>query len=351
MGSTEVTAATSPADRPPTADTRPPTADTRPPIADHRPPITDPHPPITDARPRTDHGHPPTDHGHPRAARPPLATTHLRPPSVDGDRPVIHGVPRIGIQQLQLVLAEHWQAADRERLGDWTLRAAGGFTSRAKSVLTVGDPGMPLPKALLAVRDWYAARGLPATASVAGPAGPPLGRAAEHLRLGADFAADGWQPMTGAGALVLVAPLEPLRSAGSAAVPDGLSVHLASAPDPGWLSRFRYRGQDPPPDAVGLLLSAPGQIFCSIRDGSRTAAVARGSFGSGWLGVTAVEVDPRYRRRGLARSILAVLADWGASVGAETACLQVGDANAAALTLYAATGFAVHHRYDYLRVP
>src|SRR5919112_5745293 len=34
-----------------------------------------------------------------------------------------------------------------EPLGQWTLRAAGGFTARANSCLAVGDPGMPISAA------------------------------------------------------------------------------------------------------------------------------------------------------------------------------------------------------------
>src|SRR5438270_176346 len=46
-------------------------------------------------------------------------------------------------------------------LGEWLLRAAGGFTGRANSALAAGDPGMPLPQAVDQVCRWYAARGLP----------------------------------------------------------------------------------------------------------------------------------------------------------------------------------------------
>jgi GNAT superfamily N-acetyltransferase len=255
----------------------------------------------------------------------------------------------IGIVELERVMAGHWQAPDREHLGGWLLRAAGGFTGRANSALTVGDPGMPVPQALAAVRAWYATRGLAPTASVVGPAGPALPDAAAHDPLGPALAADGWQVLAGAGALVLTAALDPLRDCGPEQPPGGLTLDLAATPDAGWLGTYRYRGQDLPPHAVEVLLSAPDQVFCSIRDGARTAAVARGSLAAGWVGVAAVEVAPAYRRRGLARVLLAAIARWGVAAAADRAYLQVGDGNAAALALYAAAGFAVHHRYDYLR--
>ncbi len=41
----------------------------------------------------------------------------------------------VSIADLELAAAEIWRAPDEGRLGDWLLRAAAGFTSRANSVL------------------------------------------------------------------------------------------------------------------------------------------------------------------------------------------------------------------------
>ncbi len=43
--------------------------------------------------------------------------------------------------ELELAADEAWPAPVRERLGDWILRAAQGWTGRANSALAVGDPG------------------------------------------------------------------------------------------------------------------------------------------------------------------------------------------------------------------
>ncbi|MBW8766779.1 MAG: GNAT family N-acetyltransferase, partial [Geodermatophilales bacterium] len=36
--------------------------------------------------------------------------------------------------ELELLTAESWRGLERERYGDWLLRAGGGFTGRANSV-------------------------------------------------------------------------------------------------------------------------------------------------------------------------------------------------------------------------
>src|SRR4051794_1802323 len=62
---------------------------------------------------------------------------------------------------LERVMADGWRAAEIELLGDWLLRASGGFTRRGNSALPVGSPGRPLDDAVATVEGWYAVRGLP----------------------------------------------------------------------------------------------------------------------------------------------------------------------------------------------
>lgn len=70
--------------------------------------------------------------------------------------------PAASFRELARVAARAWQPVEREALGDWELRASGGFTRRANSVLPLGEPGMPLDDALARVRRWYDLRSLPA---------------------------------------------------------------------------------------------------------------------------------------------------------------------------------------------
>ena len=68
---------------------------------------------------------------------------------------------------------------DTEPLGDWLLRASGGFSARANSVLAVGDPGRAVRRgAAAAAVAFYAEHGLPAWAQVVvgSDTGEPLRR-------------------------------------------------------------------------------------------------------------------------------------------------------------------------------
>jgi ribosomal protein S18 acetylase RimI-like enzyme len=66
-----------------------------------------------------------------------------------------------------------------------------------------------------------------------------------------------------------------------------------------------------------------------------------------WLVVSAVTVDERHRRRGLATAVMAALGQWARAEGAHACLLQVASSNDAGLALYERLGFTEHHRYHY----
>jgi ribosomal protein S18 acetylase RimI-like enzyme len=88
-----------------------------------------------------------------------------------------------------------------------------------------------------------------------------------------------------------------------------------------------------------------------VRDAGRTVAVCRLAVSRAWGGITAMEVAPSHRRRGLARAVLSALAAASVRLGGISLYLQVAQENGAAQRLYAAAGFTVHHRYAYWSPP
>jgi N-acetylglutamate synthase len=244
----------------------------------------------------------------------------------------------ISIADLERVAALGWQAPERGQAGNWLLRAAGGFTGRANSALAAGGPGIPLEAAVEQARRWYAARGLPAMIAVPFPLSGPADSAVDRY-----LARRGWRIRPGP-ATVMTASPQAVASRGGAALE---LAELAPEPDDGWLSQYHYRGRDLPGAARAVLMSAPWQAFGSIRDDGRTLAVGRVAAGGGWAGITAVEVAPGHRRRGLATAMTAALAAAAARHGAAGLYLQVEDGNEAARRMYLRAGFTCHHRYHY----
>lgn len=259
--------------------------------------------------------------------------------TVPAARPGRRGLPAASARELQAVAARGWPAVHTERLGDWTLRAAGGFTSRANSVLPHGDPGLPPDEALTRVARWYDAHGLPPKVQVS--TGDPEGDA----RLDAALAERGWTAEREA--VVRVAALAPLADR----APDPRVV-LHRAPDEEWLRAY-HRVAEPDESSLAVLSGGPSVRFATVHGaagpGGRPAAIGRCVVDGRWAGFAAVEVDPAHRRGGLATAVMAELARAALQEGASAAYLQVETGNAAARALYDALGFADHHTYHYRR--
>ena len=135
-------------------------------------------------------------------------------------------------------------------------------------------------------------------------------------------------------------------------LPAGREVEVSREPDDAWAARYHYRGQDYlPPVARKVLTSAEEQSFVSVRDGGQVLAIARLSLAGGLAGLTAVEVHPDHRRRGLGVAITAAACEQAERGGIARVFLQVEVDNATAQALYKRLGFRYSHRYHYRIAP
>jgi len=244
--------------------------------------------------------------------------------------------PAASYRELARIAARGWLPLESEPLGEWELRAASGFTRRANSVLPLGDPGIPLDRALTAVRRWYGDRGLPAYVQTA------TGAAGTQETLCAELEARGWTRVVTAelwtGALAPIADRAP-----------DPGVVLSREADEAWLARYQRKGVSEV--ALRVLESGPSVWFATVPGEDAPAAIGRCVVDGRWAGFAAVEVDPSLRRRGLASTVMAALARRALDEGASAAWLQVEIDNSGARALYDGMGFAAHHAYHHYREP
>lgn len=259
---------------------------------------------------------------------------------------------------LARLAAAHWPATEEVGLGQWRLRAAGGFTRRANSTLAVGDPGTALPTALVEVADWYSRRSLPGLLNTADAeliaAANALGwrRVAGHevlLARVADVMAgfpDGWDRATA----------ETGRPPGAT----GTTVSLAAEPSQQWLADYRRADRHPNGPAVLRAPAGTTGLFATLRGGDGAAdgrlvggLVGRGRVvvSAGWAGLSCVAVAEPLRRHGLARLMVGWLLDAALDAGALRCYVQVEPDNIAALALYRSLGFRDSHAVSYLLAP
>ncbi|MEV8230164.1 GNAT family N-acetyltransferase [Streptomyces sp. NPDC079167] len=247
--------------------------------------------------------------------------------------------PAASFGELARATARAWEPVESELLGDWRLRAAGGFTRRANSVLPLGDPGLPIGEALGRVRRWYGERGLPAYVQTA------TGAEGTQEALCADLEEHGWRrEVTAEVRIAALAPVGDLDA-------DISAVRLVRAPDEAWLSRYQ-RFETPGAHVLKVLGSGPSVWFASVPDEGPAgvpAAIGRCVVDGRWAGFMAVEVGPEHRRRGLATAVMTALARTALDEGASAAWLQVEADNEGARALYDGMGFATHHSYHHFR--
>lgn len=262
--------------------------------------------------------------------------------------PAAQGGPdprRVTAEDLEWAALPGWVALSEplgEPLGEWTLRAGGGFTGRANSALAVGDPGVPLADAAERVIAYATTHRIAPWAQVI------VGSAAEE-----GLAGLGWRPV------YVVTDVLACRL--TALLGDDLTdprVSVGEELDGPWLVAYgRSRPHDADPAILRMILDGhPPRAFASVAGPSGGGAdgmiaIARGHLSGAWLGLAAIWSEPEHRRRGLATAMMRALGHWAARRGARYAYLQVAQQNTGAHQAYDRLGFVHHHSYRYLAAP
>jgi GNAT superfamily N-acetyltransferase len=245
-------------------------------------------------------------------------------------------LPSASAPDLERISGRAWRAAEEGMLGAWRLNASLGRSGRINSCWPLGDPGVGVDDAILAVEGWYRARDLPTVFKLADGATFPED-------LGLRLTALGYRPDTET--IVMIGPVVGEREG---------EVALSDYPDACFESVFV--GAGPGGDDARERLEAlartpsPRAFACIFRDGA-PAAIGACATEAPWTGVFAMRTLPDHRRKGLARRLLAALLAAAREAGALTAWLQVEAANHGALRLYEGMGFAPAYRYLYWRRP
>lgn len=223
--------------------------------------------------------------------------------------------------------------------GDFLLRFSPGVSRRGNSANPLCAEPREIEAAIAAAEALYSAREQPAIFRVPSVADPALDRA---------LAARGY---TSEGETCVLYGSMP--GIADAADPE---VQLLSKPQAEWLEAMsslqgHSREQSATYRRIVEAIAIPARFAC-MRLAGEPAVLAFGAVHDGLLCYESVITDPRRRRQGLGRRVIAALAAWARDSGAEGACLQVEASNAPAIALYRGFGLGTElHRYHYRRAP
>ncbi|OFL80085.1 GNAT family N-acetyltransferase [Corynebacterium sp. HMSC077B05] len=227
--------------------------------------------------------------------------------------------------------------------GQWLMRAGDGVTERSNSATPLGPSAGFTQVPLAEIEAFYTRHDLPLILELP----ERIGKPAEKLVAGNPA----WT--LGPEISVMVRSLADLSDLPDR--PDEWEFHIDDQPDDDWLALYHFRGQALPPEALEYLRTRieghMGFGRLVTREGE-TVAITRGTLtdsgnGTHWLGYSAVEVAPAWRRRGLATQLGMDMLRWGREHGAERAYLQVLGTNEAGVGLYTKLGFIEQHRHRY----
>ncbi len=239
------------------------------------------------------------------------------------------------VRRLEEVGAQTWPAGIVESKGGWTLSIDRGVTRRANSVLPNGwTGGSPIGDHVGDVESRYRQQGVDPCFKMTRAALPNDLDEFLHRR---GYVAEGHS-------IVLTGTVGGVEDRPS------LRVELAADRSPDWVAcSWRGRPTDWDIESRCRIVDRAGQpkVFALVRLDGRTAGAAMAAVANGWSCITAVRTAPAYRRGGVARALIAALANWALRQNTQSLFLQVEEANEAARNLYASAGYREVYRYYY----
>ncbi|MDO8122779.1 MAG: GNAT family N-acetyltransferase [Candidatus Hermodarchaeota archaeon] len=241
------------------------------------------------------------------------------------------------ITEIETMASRAWPAQHTQEYGGWLLRAAGGVTRRANSVLPLHDSAAEtLEVALEYVQRFYQSHKLPVRFQMTKASHPTdLDSFLESKGLVIDMPTK-----------MLTSPLDRM----TLEEPE-IAIVVFGSPWDDWNSAFgTLTGFDQSTLAIrsDIINRIPSKKACAaaIMD-QKVIGIGLGVLDGDWLGLFALVTHENFRRQHVATSITQSLVSWGLSQGASQAYLQVQEDNVPAQKLYYALGFEDTYSYWY----
>ena len=239
--------------------------------------------------------------------------------------------------------ANAWRPAVVQQLSGWQIGYSGGASRRVNSVLTHQMSGpVFLEERMALVSDFYRRWNRPVIFKLS-PATLPT--TLPEILNERGYTVD-------AETNIQTTPIAPLITSCAPIQEEILSFPTCQD---GWFETYTTASgysEESLPIRRGILSRiGPQANFVLLQHEGVPAAAGLGVVERGWLGIYCMVTVPEARRRGYANQVLRALAEWGASLGAENAYLQVMENNPPALALYGKLGFRKIYSYYYLVGP
>ena len=252
------------------------------------------------------------------------------------ERPTLagKGAPlTLRVLELDQICDLTWPATESIENSGWLLRAAGGVTYRANSVLPLAaslEAGAlnNFAEKFAIAQDFYRERNLPTIFQVALPTWQLL---SDKL-----FSMGAVETLHGN---TMVTDLTSVKQK----IPAGIEIVQSDLFDDDWL------GIQPTP-GIEKILAGSAATYLTLVSNGKAVAACRIAIANGWSSLTRVYVHQDFRGKGLAKTLVAAALESSFEQGATKAVLQVEASNAIAIGVYESLGFNFHHEYSFLEL-
>jgi ribosomal protein S18 acetylase RimI-like enzyme len=252
------------------------------------------------------------------------------------ERPTLagKGAPlTLRVLELDQICDLTWPATESIENSGWLLRAAGGVTYRANSVLPLAaslEAGAlnNFAEKFAIAQDFYRERNLPTIFQVALPTWQLL---SDKL-----FSMGAVETLHGN---TMVTDLTSVKQK----IPAGIEIVQSDLFDDDWL------GIQPTP-GIEKILARSAATYLTLVSNGKAVAACRIAIANGWSSLTRVYVHQDFRGKGLAKTLVAAALESSFEQGATKAVLQVEASNAIAIGVYESLGFNFHHEYSFLEL-
>lgn len=239
------------------------------------------------------------------------------------------------VRDLEERLFNAWPALQTIHLDGWLLRMAGGHTKRANAASALFPSNLPPEELIREVRTLYRKAGLEPMVRITPLASDGVDQALE---------AAGWTVFDPT--LVMTASIrERIRMEGASSA----AIVLSEEPSDAWIegAAGAYELADWQREVLARIVTniRVDAAFATVFIDKQPLGYGLGVAERGYVGLYDLAVAPEARGRGVGARMITSLLHWGRSKGAQTAYLQVREANPQAQALYTRLGFAEVYRY------
>jgi ribosomal protein S18 acetylase RimI-like enzyme len=239
----------------------------------------------------------------------------------------------IRVLELDQICNLTWPATESVENSGWLMRASGGVTNRANSVLPLAanlEAGSltDFTEKLAATQDFYQKRNLPTIYQLALPTWQVL-----------------YDKLSSIGAVEKIRANTMVTDLASAEqrLTAGFEIEQSSQFNNEWLELH-------PTPGIEKILSGCDATYLTILKKGQTIGTCRIALAKGWSSITRVYVHKDFRGQGLGKAIVSAALQASFEQGATKAVLQVEANNAIAIGVYESLGFNFHHEYSYLEL-